>query len=200
MSLKILLPAGLIIIFLLSAFPAYSSGLAKISLHGEPLTLMGKTLAVGQALPGLSLPDKTMNGVHLDSLKGKVAIISVVPSLDTPTCEKQTHILSEENGGLDKTVSLVTISRDLPFAQKRFAKSAKIGNVLFLSDYRDAEFGKRSGLLIEENRLLARAVMVVDKEGVIRYLEIVPELSELPDMKKAFAFARSIDAGKSTAP
>ncbi len=200
MSLKNILTNAFIPIFIITALSAQAAETVKISLGGKPLTLMGETLAVGQALPGLSLPDKTMNDVKLDSLKGKVAIVSIVPSLDTPTCEKQTHILSEENGGLDKTVSLVTISRDLPFAQKRFAKSAKIGNVLFLSDYREAEFGKRSGLLIEENRLLTRAVMVVDKEGIIRYLEIVSELSQLPDMKKAFAFARSVDAEKLTAP
>ncbi len=195
MFIKNLLAIGLIPIFLLAALSAQSAEPPKISLRGKPLTLMGKTLTVGQPLPDVSLPDKTMNGVKLNSLKGKVAILSVVPSLDTPTCDKQTHILSEENGGLDQTASLVTISRDLPFAQKRFSKNASINNVLFLSDYREAEFGKSSGLLMEENRLLARAVIVLDKEGIIRYLEIVPELSQLPDMKKAFAFARSMSSG-----
>ena len=195
MFIKISLAVGLISVFLLSAISTQSAEPAKVSLHGKPLTLMGETLSVGQSLPDLSLPDKTMNGIKLNSLKGKVAIVSVVPSLDTPTCDKQTHILSEENGGLDKDVALVTISRDLPFAQKRFAKNAKIGNVLFLSDYREAEFGKWSGLLIEESRLLARAVIVTDKNGIIRYLEIVSELSQLPDMKKVFAAARSVNNG-----
>ncbi|MCH8208219.1 MAG: redoxin family protein, partial [Nitrospinae bacterium] len=83
-------------------------------------------------------------------------------------------------------------SRDLPFAQKRFAKEANINNILFLSDYREAEFGRTSGLLIQENRLLARTVMVIDREGIIRYMEIVSELSQLPDMKKVFAFAKSL--------
>lgn len=196
MSIKNILTIALVPAFLAAALSAQASETIKISLGGKPLTLMGETLAVGQALPDLSLPDKTMRRIKLNSLKGKVAIISVVPSLDTPTCDKQTHILSEENGGLDQTVTLVTISRDLPFAQKRFAKSAGIGNILFLSDYREAEFGKLSGLLIEENRLLARAVIVLDKKGIIRYLEIVSELSQLPDMKKAFAFARSISEDK----
>ena len=192
MSLKNILANGLIPILLLAALSSHATEPAKVSLHGKPLTLMGKTLVVGQSLPDISLPDNTLNRVKLNSFKGKVAILSVVPSLDTPTCEKQTHILSEENGGLDKSMSLVTISRDLPFAQKRFSKNAKIENILFLSDYREAEFGKSSGLLMEENRLLARAVIVLDKKGIIRYLEIVPELSKLPDMKKAFDFARSI--------
>ena len=192
MSLKNILANGLIPIILLASLTSQATEPAKVSLHGKPLTLMGKTLVVGQSLPDISLPDNTLNRVKLNSFKGKVAILSVVPSLDTPTCEKQTHILSEENGGLDKSMSLVTISRDLPFAQKRFSKNAKIENILFLSDYREAEFGKSSGLLMEENRLLARAVIVLDKKGIIRYLEIVPELSKLPDMKKAFDFARSI--------
>jgi len=171
---------------------ALSGNAVKITLQGNPLTLMGEPLRVGQTLPKVRLPDRSLKMVDLKSLKGKITILSVVPSLDTPTCDEQTHILSEKNDGLDQTVRLVTLSRDLPFAQKRFAKDAKINNVLFLSDYRDAGFGNASGLLIEENRLLARAVMVLDKEGVIRYLEIVPELSRLPDMGKVFDFARSL--------
>lgn len=192
MSLKNILYISLITILFFATSPLQAVEPIKISLHGNKLTLMGKTLAVGRPLPDLSLPDNSMKGINLNSFKGKVAIISVVPSLDTPTCEKQTHILSEENGGLDKSMSLITISRDLPFAQKRFSKNAKIENILFLSDYREAEFGKSSGLLMEENRLLARAVIILDKEGIIRYLEIVPELSKLPGMKKAFEFARSL--------
>ncbi len=172
---------------------AISGNLVKITLSGNPLTLIGEPLQVGQTLPEISLPDRSLKMVDLKSLKGKITILSVVPSLDTPTCEEQTHILSEKNGGLDKTVRLVTLSRDLPFAQKRFAKEAKINNILFLSDYRDAGFGNASGLLIEENRLLARAVMVLDREGIIRYLEIVPELSKLPDMRKVFDFAKSLE-------
>ncbi len=173
------------------AFAGTSWGQA-ITLRGEPLTLMGETLQVGQALPAILLPDLGMNRINLQSFKGKVTILSVVPSLDTPTCEKQTHILSEENKGLDQIASLVTISRDLPFAQKRFAKGAKISNILFLSDYRDADFGKSTGLLIEENRLLARAIIVLDREGIIQYIEVVSELAQLPDMEKAFHAARDL--------
>ena len=147
---------------------------------------------MGQTLPGVQLPDRALKMVALNSLKGKITILSVVPSLDTPTCDEQTHILSEKNNGLDQTVRLITLSRDLPFAQKRFATEAKIHNVLFLSDYRDGKFGASTGLMIQENRLLARAVVVVDKEGIIRYLEIVPDLGQLPDMKKAFQLAGSL--------
>ncbi len=164
----------------------------SITLNGNPLTLMGKMAEVGKALPVLSLPDLGLNMIDLQSFKGNVTILSVVPSLDTPTCDKQTHFLSEENKGLDKTAKLVTISRDLPFAQKRFSKEAKIENILFLSDYRDALFGKSTGLLIEENRLLARAIIVLDRKGIIRYMEVVPELAQLPKMEKALEFARSL--------
>jgi len=167
-------------------------GEQSVTLRGKPLTLMGEQAQVGQTLPTLHLPDIGLNMVDLQSLKGKVTILSVVPSLDTPTCDKQTHILSEENKGLDQTANLITISRDLPFAQKRFAKEANIHNILFLSDYRDAEFGRSTGLLIEESRLLARAVIVLDRDGVIRYLEVVPELARLPEMEKALKFARSL--------
>ena len=189
--LIILLGVALVAGLMTSAF-AEDEDSGTISLRGKTLTLKGKRLQVGITLPTISLPDRYLNMVDLTAFKGKVTILSVVPSLDTPTCDKQTHILSEENGGLDQTTNLVTISRDLPFAQKRFAKDAKIENVLFLSDYRDASFGLSTGLLIEENRLLARAILVLDKQGILRYLEIVPELSKLPQMKKAFEFARSL--------
>jgi len=169
-----------------------SWGEQGVTLRGKPLTLIGKKAQVGQTLPTVRLPDLGLNMIDLQSFKGKVTILSVVPSLDTPTCEKQTHILSEENKGLDQSAQLVTISRDLPFAQKRFAKEANIHNILFLSDYRDAEFGKSTGLLIEENRLLARAIIVLDHEGVIRHLEVVPELARLPEMEKAFHMARGL--------
>ena len=171
---------------------AGSGEIQAITLHGKPLTLIGNKSQVGKRLPILSLPDLGMQMIDLQSFKGKVTIMSVVPSLDTPTCDKQTHILSEENKGLDKTANLVTVSRDLPFAQKRFAKNAKMQNITFLSDYRDAEFGKKTGLLIKENRLLARAVFVLDQNGIVRYLEIVSELAKLPDMDKAMDFARSL--------
>jgi thiol peroxidase len=194
LNIKTLFPALVLSFILMAPSIAISGNSVKVTLKGNPLTLMGEPLKVGKTLPGVQLPNRALKMVDLSSLKGKITILSVVPSLDTPTCDEQTHILSEKNDGLDQTVRLITLSRDLPFAQKRFAKGAKINNVLFLSDYRDAGFGHASGLLIEENRLLARAVMVLDKDGVIRYLEIVPELSRLPDMSKVFAFARSLTA------
>jgi thiol peroxidase len=192
--MKRMIPIGFISLALLFMFTGlpHAGGKTQITLHGKPLTLTGTALQEGQPFPAITIPDSGLQMTDLQSFKGKVTIISIVPSIDTKVCEKQTHILSEENGGLDKTVRLVTVSRDLPFAQKRFATEAKIHNVLFLSDYRDGKFGASTGLMIQENRLLARAVVVVDKEGVIRYLEIVPDLGQLPDMKKAFQLAGSL--------
>ena len=178
--------------FLTFSSSAWCGEVQTITLGGQPLTLTGEKLQKGKMLPTVLLPDLGLKMVDLQSFKGKVTLLSVVPSLDTPTCDKQTHILSEENKGLDKIANLITISRDLPFAQKRFATKTKMKNITFLSDYRDAEFGKSTGLLIKENRLLARAIIILDSEGIVRYLEIVSELSKLPDMEKAMAFARSL--------
>ena len=192
--MKRIIPIGftsLIILFMVTGL-GQAGGNAQVSLHGNPLTLTGTPLQKGHPFPAIAIPDSGLKMTRLESFKGKVTIISIVPSIDTKVCEKQTHILSEENGGLDKTVRLVTVSRDLPFAQKRFAEEAKIHNVLFLSDYRDGGFGASTGLMIQENRLLARALVVVDREGMIRYLEIVPDLGQLPNMKKAFQLAGSL--------
>ena len=193
MNRKILSSLSLLLIGLLTFSSSVWCGeVQSITLGGKPLTLTGEKLQTGKMLPTVLLPDLGLNMVNLQSFKGKVTLLSVVPSLDTPTCDKQTHILSEENKGLDKIANLITISRDLPFAQKRFATKTKMQNITFLSDYRDAQFGKSTGLLIEENRLLARAIIILDPEGTVRYLEIVSELSKLPDMEKAMEFARSL--------
>jgi thioredoxin-dependent peroxiredoxin len=193
MNKKLFSSLSLFLVGLLILSGSASCGeIQTITLGGKPLTLTGEKLQTGKILPTILLPDLGLNMVDLQSFKGKVTLLSVVPSLDTPTCDKQTHILSEENKGLDKIANLITISRDLPFAQKRFATKTNMKNITFLSDYREAEFGKLTGLLIKENRLLARAIIILDSEGIVRYLEIVSELSKLPNMEKAMAFARSL--------
>lgn len=159
--------------------------------------LSGTGIKVGDALREVQLTQMIETDLSPIAItdtkgKGKVRIISVVPSLDTPECEEQTHYLSEKNKGLDKMVELVTVSVDTPFAQKRFAKEAHIGNVTFLSDYKDAEFGKAYGLLLKGPHILARTIMVVDAHNTVRYLQITPELTQLPDMDKAFAVAKSL--------
>jgi thiol peroxidase len=166
----------------------------KVLFKGDPLTLTGNGVKVGDALRDVKVAQNDLSLVNIAQTKGagKVRIISVVPSLDTPVCEQQTHLLSERNKGLDKLVELITVSVDTPFAQKRFATEAKIANVTFLSDYRGAEFGKTHGLFLEGPHILTRAVLVVDKTNTIRYLQVTPELTQLPDMEEALQFARRL--------
>jgi thioredoxin-dependent peroxiredoxin len=147
---------------------------------------------VGKPLPSAMVVGGDLKPIDLGQPTGKVRIISVVPSVDTKTCEKQTHQLSEDNNGLDKQVEMITVSRDLPFAQGRFAKEAKIKNVTFLSDYNMREFGANNGLNIAPLGLLARAVIVTDKDNVVRYLQVVPELTALPDMPAAMKAAKAL--------
>jgi len=124
-------------------------------------------------------------------LTNAVSVINVVPSVDTPVCEEQTHSLGE-NSVLDKRVSRLTISRDLPMAQQRFAKEAKLTNIVYYSDYKQGSFGKNSGLLMKGKELLARAVIVTDQNNIIRYFQIVPDVSHLPDMDEAYRVANSL--------
>lgn len=166
---------------------------SSVTMNGSALDLTGTgVVEVGKSLPAAILSSNELKPVNLSDASGKVRIISVVPSLDTPTCDVQTHELSEENNGLDKQVELITISVDLPFAQTRFAKEAKISNITFLSDYKDREFGNNNGLLIEPLALLARAVIVIDKDNIVRHLQVVPELTALPDMQAAMQAARDL--------
>ena len=123
--------------------------------------------------------------------KNKVTIVSIVPSIDTKVCEEQTHILGESKE-ISAEVDLVTISRDLPMAQMRFAKEAKLTNIRYYSDYKYGKFGKKTGLLIRDKELLTRGVLVLDKKGVIKYIQIVSEITELPDMKKAIEVSNSL--------
>jgi thiol peroxidase len=166
---------------------------SNVTMKGDALALTGiGVIEVGKPLPAATLSSNELKTINIAANRGKVRIISVVPSLDTPTCDVQTHELSEENDGLDKKVELITVSMDLPFAQSRFAKEAKINNVTFLSDYKGREFGYNNGLLIEPLALLARAVIVTDKVNIVRYLQIVPELTALPDMQAAMNAAREL--------
>lgn len=166
----------------------------NILFQGKPLMLTGMGIKVGDKLRDVKLaqPDLSMIPINDTKGKGKVRIISIVPSLDTKVCEQQTHYLSEKNMGLDRMVELITISIDTPFAQKRFAEEAKISNVTFLSDFRAADFGKAHGLLLKDLHLLSRALLVVDKDNKVRYLQITPELAQLPDLEEAFRFARTL--------
>lgn len=167
----------------------------NITFRGVPLSLEGPGISVGDSLRSVSLAQGDLSPIDLASTKGTIRIISVVPSLDTTVCEQQTHFLSERNQGLDQSVKLMTISIDTPFAQARFAKEAHIDNITFLSDYREAAFGKAYGLLVKDPHILARTVLVVDADNIIRYLQVTPELAHMPDMEAAFQAARALLPG-----
>ncbi|MBM4135128.1 MAG: thiol peroxidase [Nitrospira sp.] len=163
-----------------------------VTFKGKPLALAGAGIKVGDSLREVQLAQADLGLTNIAGGKGKVRIISIVPSLDTKVCEQQTHYLSEKSQGLEKNVELITVSVDTPFAQTRFAEEAKIKNVTFLSDYRGGDFGKAYGLLVTGPHILARTVMVVDKDNVIRYLQITPELAQLPDLDAAFKAAKEL--------
>jgi len=163
-----------------------------VNLKGGPLALRGQALKIGEPLPSAIVTGANLAPVNIAEGNGKVRIISVVPSVDTPTCEAQTHILSEKDRKLAEKIDMITISMDLPFAQQRFAKEAKIKNVTFYSDYKTAEFGLNNGLLVEPLHLLTRTVIVTDKNNIVRYIQVVPELTELPDMAAAMDFAKTL--------
>jgi len=152
-----------------------------ITRRGNPLTLMGDELRVGDAAPEFIVLDNDLSPVTLSSFRGKVCIISSVPSLDTPVCDMETRRFNEEAGKLGDEVVILTVSMDLPFAQKRWCGLAGVDKVTTLSDHREAAFGKAYGVLIKELRLLARAVFVVDREGRIQYIQLVKELTEEPN-------------------
>lgn len=151
------------------------------TMKGNPLTLMGTQLKVGDAAPDFEVLDNDLSPVKLSSFRGKVCIISSVPSLDTPVCDMETRRFNEEAGKLGDDVVILTISLDLPFAQKRWCGAAGVDKVMTLSDHREAAFGMAYGVLIKELRLLARAVFAVDREGTIQYIQLVKELTEEPD-------------------
>jgi thiol peroxidase len=152
-----------------------------ITMKGSPLTLIGNELKVGNAAPEFEALDNDLSPVKLSSFRGKVLVISSVPSLDTPVCDAETRRFDEEAGSLGSDVRMLTLSMDLPFAQKRWHGAAGVDQVTTLSDHRDAAFGKAYGVLIKELRLLARAVFVVDRVGTIRYIQLVKEVTEEPD-------------------
>ena len=156
-----------------------------VTMHGDPLMLSGDSIQLGQDAPDVTLLDNDLNPFALSTLKGKVVVLCSVPSLDTPVCDIETRKFNEEAANLGDNVEVIAISMDLPFAQSRWCTAAGVERVRTLSDHRHGAFGNRYGLLIKELRLLARAVIVVDREGDVRYIEVVRELSEEPDYEAA---------------
>ncbi len=163
-----------------------------ITFKGNPMTLLGPDIKVGDTVPDFRVVDNGLQPLTLADLKGKAALISVVPSLDTPVCDTMTRKFNEEAAKLPAGMAVFTVSLDLPFAQKRWCGNAGIDRVKTLSDYQDRAFGLNWGLLIKELKLLARAVYVVDKAGKVVYREIVKEVTAEPDYAAALAAAKKL--------
>ena len=163
-----------------------------ITLHGNPLTLEGNPVSMGNPAPEVTLLDNDLKPVKLSDFRGKVIIIAAVPSLDTPVCDMETRRFNTEAAGLGKDVAILTVSMDLPFAQKRWCGAAGVDQVKTLSDHKEAAFGQAFGLLIKELRLLGRAVLVLDREGVVRYYQLVKEVSEEPDYEAALGAVKEL--------
>ena len=163
-----------------------------ITFKGNPFTLLGPELKVGDKAPDFAVVDNGLAPVSLASSAGKIRIISSVPSLDTPVCDTETRRFNQEASSLLGDVVVLTISLDLPFAQKRWCGAAGIDKVTTLSDYRERSFGQNYGVLIKELLLLTRAIFVVDAQGVIRYIQIVPEVTSEPDYAAVVAAAKAL--------
>jgi len=156
-------------------------------------TVRAKALSLeeGQPIPVAILIGKEGESISLDTLKGQVTLVSIVPQLNTPVCDEQTHRFSEQNEGLDELIAFVTMSTNTHTDQAKFANEAKIHNMTFLSDAPDFHFGRKTGLLLDEVDILHRAVLVLDENSIIRYVEIVP-MGQLPNFEQAFKAVRHL--------
>ena len=161
-----------------------------VTFMGNPLTLVGPEVKKGDKAPDFTLLDNDLNPVALKDFVGKVVIISAVPSLDTPVCDMETRRFNQEASSLGDEVVILTVSMDLPFAQKRWCGNAGVDRVQTLSDHKDASFGTGYGVLIEELRLLARCVFVVDREGVVAGVHLVNEVTDEPDYDAVLEMAK----------
>ncbi len=162
----------------------------EVTMKGAPLTLIGEKLHPGLPAPFFRALDPEMKEVTFDDFKGKPLVVASVPSLDTSVCDLEAKHFHRAASELGEGVGIVVISMDLPFAQKRWCGANGITGMKVLSDHRDGFFGYRYGVLVKELRLLARAVFVIDREGMITYVQVVPEMSDEPDYDRALLSLR----------
>jgi len=161
-----------------------------VTFKGNPMTLVGEELTVGQPAPDFKLHSfgpEGMKTITLGDLKGKPTFISVVPSLDTPVCQTQTKRLNQELASMADKANLLTVSLDLPFAMNRFCGSEDVKNMACGSDYQDRSFGQNWGMLIDELKILARGIFVLDADGKVAYKEVVSEVANEPDYEAAIS-------------
>jgi thiol peroxidase len=178
--------------FVAKVAPGEKERSGLVTFKGNPLTLLGPEVKVGDKAPDFQVLDNTMQPVTLESFQAKLKIISAVPSLDTPVCDMETRRFNEEASKLPEKVVILTISMDLPFAQARWCAAAGVEKVKTFSDYRDRSFGLAYGVLIKELKLLARTVFIVDEQDVIRYVERVPEITKEPDYDRILSAVRAL--------
>jgi len=159
---------------------------------GNPLTLLGNQIKVGDVAPEIVASDNTLADVKLSDFKGKVVVLSVFPSIDTGVCATQTRTFNKKATDLSKDVVILTLSKDLPFALGRFCAAEGINNIHTLSDFKFSRFGLEYGFLIKENQLLARGVVVIDKNGVVKYKEITKDILDEPQYDLAMAAVKQL--------
>jgi thiol peroxidase len=163
-----------------------------ITMKGNPLTLLGNEVNVGERAPDFIALDPNLTPVKLSSYRNKICVISSVPSLDTPVCDMETRKFNDEAARLGEKVQILTLSMDLPFAQKRWCGAAGVSRIQTLSDHRDAQFGFAYGVLIKELRLLARAVFLVDQKGILRYTQLVKEITNEPNYEEIWGELKTL--------
>ncbi len=163
----------------------------KVTFAGGPVTIVGNLVKEGDKAPNFTVLSGELKPVSLSDFAGKTVVIAVYPSIDTGVCAAQNRKFNEEANKLENTVVL-SISCDLPFAQARFCGAEGLSNIITLSDHKDLDFGAKYGFVIEELRLLTRGTVIIDKEGVVRYVEHVSEITEEPDYNKAIEIAKSL--------
>lgn len=166
--------------------------MVKVTFHNDPVTLLGTEVSVGDTAPDFTVLANDLSPVTLADSKGKVRLISVVPSLDTGVCSVQTRKFNEEAVSLGEDVQVLTISCDLPFAQARWCGAEGIDAVQTLSDHRDLSFGEAYRTIIQELRLLTRSIFVIDKDDKVTYVEYVSEVTNHPDYEKAIAAVKEL--------
>ena len=162
------------------------------AVKGNPVTLVGNPVKAGDKAPEIIASDNSLKDVKLSDFAGKVVVISVFPSIDTPVCANQTRAFNKRATELSDEAVILTISKDLPFALGRFCAAEGINNIHTLSDYKFSKFGLDYGYLVKENQLLARGVVIVDKEGVIQYTELTKDIIIDPDYDKAIAVVKEL--------
>lgn len=163
-----------------------------VTFKGKPVTLLGPEVRVGETAPDFTVVDTSLSPVTLGDFRGKVKVISAVPSLDTPVCDVETRRFNQEAASLGENVVVLTISLDLPFAQRRWCAAAGVDRVKVLSDYQDRSFAYAYGVLIRESKLLSRSIFVVDGKEVVRYVQHVPEIGQEPDYGAVLAAVKGL--------